>query len=398
MNENMPSPVLDSVPAGSQPSGEQNNQATPNRWLKTKNIVALVMVIALAVVTVGIIWYIRQQRQPLAPTAPPSKPKAEELVCSFERTVSERCLNLEEIETDDDSTVQFSCEGLPGTDYYQYYVRYSPDDAFELLSSSTDPDSAVINLNDYTQVYCQPCAGDYCATEEQSLADCSYEYEVEPSPTPTPTPTPAPQCNSDCVTDADCPSDLTCTTDGFCRNSECSDDSDCECDLSAGFVIEKYHDQDGDGTRDNNEPGLDWTFKWKFEGDGDNEWEEYETYASKDGRGGNIDDLDPDKTVIVREDLKGGWEPTTEREIDFELEEGKRKIAVFGNWQPPNESTPEPTTGSVSPSKPKSSTPTSTPTPKPVETLPQAGTATQTAALVIAGLAILAVGWRFLIH
>lgn len=373
---------------------DQPSLATKLRlfWHKNQALVITMIVVLLAISTVGVIWYIRQSQQPLAPTAPPSKPRAGELVCSLDTVVGEECVQMEELDTNDENSVQFKCEGLPGTDRYTYYVRYSKEGEFEALDSSTASESAAITLDDYTQVYCLPCAGDYCASNEQALEDCSYLYEA---PEPTPSPTPTPECNSDCTSNDDCLENHVCTDDGFCRLPACSEESDCECNPTAGFVIEKFHDLDGDGSKDSNEPGLDWNFEWQL--DGDDDWQEYETYASKDGRGGNIDDLDPDDTVVVREKLKNGWETTTDREVEVNLEAGKRQLVVFGNWQPPSSATPTPTP-TKTPTPTVTPAPTATPTPTPPEKLPEAGSTTQTALLIVAGLAVMAFGWRFILR
>jgi hypothetical protein len=119
----------------------------------------------------------------------------------------------------------------------------------------------------------------------------------------------------------------------------------------AGFVVEKFDDQDGDGSRDDNEPGLDWEFEWDL--NHDENWRDYITYDDKDGRGGEVGGLKDGDIVRVREKGKDGWTATTGTEKTITMEEERIKLVVFGNRR----EKPEVKKGSVPSELPKTGAP-----------------------------------------
>lgn len=88
-----------------------------------------------------------------------------------------------------------------------------------------------------------------------------------------------------------------------------------------------WEDYNANGVRDAGEPGLDWESEWRK--DEDSSWEEYKTYADKDGMGGTICmDEDPDVTTRLR--VKDWCKPTTATEQKGKLEFKKTKYFEFG--------------------------------------------------------------------
>jgi hypothetical protein len=405
-----------------------------------RTVVAAVAILLFAAMTIGVIWYIRTARGPLAPTAPESLPQAAQLQCSTALVVPNECLSMTHVgEGNRGDSISFVCEGLPGTDNYRFRYKTSPDGAFMELPSNGASSSAII-VGDYLNVRCNPCAGNLCATAENVSEKCSFVVShevivtpspvatpeispspvatpeispspvatpeitpspspspspsVTPSPAPTPSPSPspvaspkAPQCDSECVTNSDCPANLVCDA-GRCRNQECTEESDCTCEAKkvAGFFVQKFHDKDGDGARDSGESGLDWEFEW--DRNEDENWRKYVTYENNDGKGGTVGDLTPGDKIRVREVGKGGWVATTATEKTLTIEDGRTVSAVFGNRQP-----------GASP-LPASPLPASSPkliaqaSPKPE--LPKSGSTAQTVGLLSIGVLAMGIGiYRF---
>lgn len=94
----------------------------------------------------------------------------------------------------------------------------------------------------------------------------------------------------------------------------------------------KFHDVNGDGQKQESEPGLDWVFDWQKNDDGN--WREYKTYAEQSGRGGNVTNLKDNDKIEVRERAKAGWEDTTGAGKTVTIENDKVKRIEFGNRQP----------------------------------------------------------------
>lgn len=290
------------------------------------------------------------------------------------------CVDLTSAETlDSGVTTTFTCAQAEGADSYRFEYRTSASADYQLLSEGVANNSTEsLTVGEYLDVRCTPCADGACAPY---ISACALSFEAEEEEV-------TPQCDSECVNNADCPADLICS-DGNCRNEECVDDADCTCDEEeveekAGFVIEKYNDLDGDGSRDAEEPGLDWEFKW--DKNGDENWRDYVTYADEDGRGGNVDDLKPGDVIRIDEQAKSGWEATTVTDRTLTLQEGKRLLAQFGNWQPPADSTPTPT-----PTPTPRVTTQVTPTPTPTE-LPKSGSTSRTVGVLGVGVVIMLFG------
>lgn len=382
-----------------------------NTLHRYRTALAALAIIVFAGLTLGVIWFIRQAQQPLAPTAPVSVPQAAENVCSLTFTVNNECVSMTpsgEGQPGEDLT--FTCVGLAGTDTYRFEYKTSSGEAWQTLVS-TDDTSSSVTVGDYLSVRCIPCAGTLCATDASVADNCTYTVmsEATPSPSPSPSPTPspspsvspspspsptpgvtptpspspsptpkAPQCNSECVNNADCPSDLVCSS-GRCRNEECTGESDCTCSPhedspDTGFYVQKFNDLDGDGSKDDGEPGLDWEFEWQKNDDGN--WRQYITYADRDGRGGNVANLEPNDKIEIREKAKSGWVATTPTNKTLIMEKEKTKSAQFGNRQP------------------VSSAPPATATPQPQ--LPQSGSTAQTVALLSLGVLAIGLGvYRF---
>lgn len=286
------------------------------------------------------------------------------------------CLDITASEIlDKGDEVTFTCAPVDEADSYRFEYRSADSGSYSLLSEGSSNVSDSLTIGEYLDVRCTPCRDGECAAYIEACL-MSYEYQV------------APQCDSQCVNNADCPADYICADNGRCRNAECVDEADCVCDEEeseeAGFVIEKYHDQDGDGSRDSGEPGLDWSFEW--DRNGDESWRDYVTYANSNGRGGNVDNLEPGDVIRIKEMSKSGWEATTNTSKTLTLQEGKRMLAQFGNWQP--SSTPTPTSTPT-----PSGTPIAyvSPTPTP-SVLPEAGSSAQTYGLAGAGMSVVAFG------
>lgn len=64
--------------------------------------------------------------------------------------------------------------------------------------------------------------------EQQNNPTPTPQDNPQPTPNPTPNPTPVPACNSACVTSADCPASMTCSS-GACRNPSCVSSATCGC-------------------------------------------------------------------------------------------------------------------------------------------------------------------------
>jgi hypothetical protein len=119
-------------------------------------------------------------------------------------------------------------------------------------------------------------------------------------------------------------------SNGQCRNPQCVDQSSCSCRTDyTGFVIEKYNDQDGNASRGSTEPGLSWNFKWDL--NHDENWRDYVTYDTQNGRGGTIGNLHDGDVVRVREQSKDGWHSTTNTELTLTMHQNQIQVAVFGN-------------------------------------------------------------------
>ncbi len=369
---------------------------------KYKVVVAFVGILLFAILALVTIWFIRRAQQPLAPTAPVSVPKAGE-VCTIEYVIDEVCTDLEQVDTEENNKIQFRCLAPEGTDQYIFEARYSDDGEFEEIAKSSEALSPLITQNedDYVEVRCIPCAGEYCASAENIANACTYTY-VPPSPSPSPSPSPTPepaQCDEECSADSECTGGLTCIG-GMCREAECSDETDCICDekKEVGFYVEKYHDLDGDGSRDSDEDGLDWEFEWDLNHDDD--WREYITYESRDGRGGNISNLKGDDIVRVREKSKSGWVATSGTEKSITVKDGELTAVRFGNRQPPASPQAKASPRAQVPEEPEEPAapapqqPAQKPEPTPEPTLPQAGSTTQTVVLTGFGAIILLLGVR----
>ncbi len=370
---------------------------------KYRMLIAALAFVVLSVVSLGAIWYM-QSAGPIAPTAPTSRPRAAQNICSLEFEIPMACLSITANGTvQSGSGVTFRCEGLAGADRYIFSYRSGAGEQWTVFADGTSNTSPELVLGDYADVRCVPCAGDYCAEESSLPATCSINYIAPtpvptpsptptptpvatpsptptpvptPSPSPVPTPSPVPQCNSACTQNSQCPGSMVCSN-GYCRNPQCTESASCTCGAKAAFVIEKFNDLDGDATRDSNEGGLSWAFEWQLNSDGN--WRTYQTYSNQGGRGGTIGDLKTGDVVTVREEMKDGWQATTATEQSVSLVEGQTQRISFGNRQ--------------------LSAPVPSPTPVVEEELPEAGSWGQTFAMMTIGAGVLLLGgarWHLL--
>lgn len=135
-----------------------------------------------------------------------------------------------------------------------------------------------------------------CNTDNDCVAASptpSPSPSVSPSPTPSPTPSPSVAPNT------------------------------------AGFILEKYEDTNGNASRDSSEKGLSWNFTWDLNGDAN--WRDYVAYAEKNGQGGTVGGLKDGDKIRAREADKAGWNATTATEVSFTLKNNEVYVARFGN-------------------------------------------------------------------
>lgn len=334
---------------------------------------AMGALVLFTILTVGVIYFIRQSSEPIAPTAPTSRPGAIVAACTTDFMIQPECLDLEfnlieeasssaEVATGSadlkpGNRGTFVCEALPGTTSYKFEYKDSEDGDFEELSSGSETESDELTIGEYIEVRCIPCAGDYCASPTNVAQNCTLNATgriIIPSPEPTPVPSPVPS-----------PKPRT------------------------GFRIQKFNDLNGDGTRQDNEPGLAWEFEWRLEDDDD--WEEYETDEDNDGRGEEIDDLEVGDVIVIREKTVSGWKNTTPVQRTLTMEGNEILIARFGNQKLPGSPTPgSPRPGSPLPGSPR---PASSPVVSPQPEIPVSGSTTQTAGLLVVGLGVIALGF-----
>jgi hypothetical protein len=240
---------------------------------------AMAALLLFTVLTVGVIYWIRQTSEPIAPTAPTSRPSAIVAACTTDFLLQPECLDLAFNVTEEASESAgvatgsadlkpgnkgtFICEGLPGTTTYKFEYRTSESGNFQELSSGSASESAELTIGNFIEVKCTTCAGDYCASATNVAQNCTLNAtgrvvvpspepspepspvpsprpspvpspvaspRVSPRPSPVPSPTPPPRCDSECNTNSDCPSNLTCSS-GRCRNPQCTGESDCTCNV-----------------------------------------------------------------------------------------------------------------------------------------------------------------------
>jgi hypothetical protein len=206
-------------------------------------LVGTVAVIAVAIISMATIWFLQSAEGPVAPTAPESQPQAAQNVCSIEWIVKNECSNLKVYNATTKAEIpagtaiakgtpiQWSCEGLPGTNFWKYRYRNAPTDVFKLHSELSRKDLTDVNAHrsnplntagmNYLQVHCKPFAGDYGAPKTSVLANCTRVITFADSPKAT--------CSESCSADADCSTGLACIGN-MCKNPTCSADADCTCD------------------------------------------------------------------------------------------------------------------------------------------------------------------------
>lgn len=174
--------------ATGQPMNVESQPQKKRTWLYGLLVVLIVLFAAGSLLA---IWQMRQlSTTSIAPTAPESRPFAQELVSdpSNEGLVCIAAFSVN----------QNACDGYCDSD----------DDCGGGLVCSNNA-----------------CRNSQCVGE----ASCVCPTPIPtPTPEPTPTPTPPPLCNDTCSDNSSCPSGLECIT-GFCRNPECSSESSCVC-------------------------------------------------------------------------------------------------------------------------------------------------------------------------
>jgi len=363
---------------------------------------AMAALLVFTVLTVGVIYFIRQSSEPLAPTAPTSRPSAQQQACTTDFLLQPECLDLtfnlqeEATQSAEVSTGSaelkpgnrgtFVCEGLPGTTNYKFEYKTSENGSYTQLSSGTASESAALTIGEYIEIKCTTCAGTYCASATNVAQNCTMNATGQiliPSPVPSPVPSPTPSA---------VPSPTPKT----------------------GFVIEKFHDKDGDGGRDDNEAGLTWDFEWRIKGD--QSWTAYQTDSNRDGRGVELLGYEDGVVIEIREKGKSGWSSTTSTETSLTTDTGRVIVVQFGNRETVASPTPsqcdsECASNSDCPSNLTCSSgrcrnpectgesdcscngagspvPAASPTPE----LPVSGSTAQTASLLIVGLGVLLLG------
>ena len=127
--------------------------------------------------------------EPVAPTAPQSKPQAATAACTveFKITVNTPTPTV---------TPPAQCNG-------------------ECTTNAQCPSEMVCSSG--------RCRNPQCTGED----DCSCPGTTV-TPTVTPTATPVLQCNGDCSSNAQCPASMVCSS-GKCRNAQCTGETDCNC-------------------------------------------------------------------------------------------------------------------------------------------------------------------------
>lgn len=156
--------------------------------------------------------------------------------------------------------------------------------------------------------------------------DCNQPTPT-PSPSPTPTPTPTPSSSPT----------MTPTPQGQLK-------------------VVKYHDRNGNGSRDFAEEGLVWGFEITFDG--------LKFNLNTLGDGTIIQTVDGGKTYTVTEADLAGWFNTTPKTQTVVVQPGTITEVVFGNKQVDASPSPSPIqTPSPSPSASPSPSPSTTPYP-----------------------------------
>lgn len=180
--------------------------------LETKQVnkkkTVILIVVSLVTVLLGVIAVVTALRlrnigtEPVAPTAPSSKPQAVEP------------------ESPDACTVSFT-------------ITQSACDGW--CNSDSDCGTGFCYVEGEGGVVPEPgtpgvCRNEACPTEKT----CECPASPTPTPEPTPTPTPLASCNQTCDENADCSSGLTCDLPtNTCRNTACTGETDCVCPTAA---------------------------------------------------------------------------------------------------------------------------------------------------------------------
>lgn len=123
---------------------------------------AMAALLLFTVLTVGVIYWIRQTSTPIAPTAPTSRPSAIIPACTTDFLLQPECLDLAFNVTEEASESAgvatgsaelkpgnkgtFICEGLPGTTNYKFEYRTSESGNFQELSSGSASESAELTI------------------------------------------------------------------------------------------------------------------------------------------------------------------------------------------------------------------------------------------------------------
>jgi hypothetical protein len=177
----------------------------PVSMKNNKFIIAGIATVVLLVAAIGVVFITRQTSgpEPLAPTAPQSRPSAGS--CSLEFTV----------------------EATPG-----------PSESPSPSPSPTPSPTPVAQCG-------TTCTGDTdCPTSmvcssgvcrNPSCTESSTCVCATATPSPTPSPTPVASCNAECSTDTQCPSNLICYT-GRCRMPGCTAVDSCTCGPTCNSV------------------------------------------------------------------------------------------------------------------------------------------------------------------
>lgn len=212
------------------------------RLRKYGALIATLAVVMVAGISLATIWFLQQNQGAVAPNAPDSQPQASGNVCSVEWVVRNGCSDFKLFNADTGvempvtqpiakgTKIQWSCAGLPGTNFYRYSTRSSATADFtphyeaqvEQMADPANPRSTTFDTAnlEYLELFCRPFAGDFGATMGSVRNQCQRVITFEAAPLA--------QCSQACSTDANCSAGLTCSG-GMCRNPACTGEVSCTC-------------------------------------------------------------------------------------------------------------------------------------------------------------------------
>jgi hypothetical protein len=190
---------------------------------------ATFLLAAIAVVTAWRLYEIG--REPVAPTAPTSEPRAEELECNTYWYY------------DDENRV---CQQQEFCGLYEYQGLMTFTTQEECQTSLSAADACALQFTitaspppgcyEECEIGGEDCSGGYVCQDVDGTnlcvnSECPDEEDCI-CPSPSPSPSPSSGCYEECETNDDCQGDYICyNVDGvnLCVNEDCTDEEDCIC-------------------------------------------------------------------------------------------------------------------------------------------------------------------------